>query len=265
VWGIVFSFCGQVYAQPVWQPQIVADTVRLYEPVARAQRLAFDFQIPLDQMDLVASAHNDGVTAIVRIDGGVLASPRLTPDSLRITVCHELGHIFGGATRRNVPLEWDGARAADGKSLLSAEGQADYYATLVCFRKMVEGQDHRAALEGRVVPAVAKAKCERSWGADSEEALVCERAFVGSLDFLNFVKDFPIALEASAPEIAEEPIIDMYPSRQCRLDTLVAGALCRSRFPLQLDRDRPGSSDCPQLEARRPSCWCPHNDFMASL
>lgn len=265
VWGIVFSFWGQVYALPNWQPQVVEDAARLYEPAAQANHFALHFLTPMDQVDLVASADNDGKDAIVKIDGGVVLSPRLTADSLRITICHELGHIFGGAPRRHVPLEWDGAMAEDGLSLMSAEGEADYYATLVCFRRMVQGQDHRAALNGREVPALTKNKCERVWGAETEEALICERTAIASLDFLNFVKDFPISLEDKAPEVVSEPLIDQYPTRQCRLDTLVAGSLCRTSFPLQLDRTGAAASDCPQIEARRPACWYPHHDAVASL
>lgn len=265
VWGIVFSFGGHVYALPSWQTQIVEDAARLYEPAAQANRVALQFLTPMDRTNLVASAENDGVTAKVQIDGGVFLSSRLTADSLRITICHELGHIFGGSPRRNVPPEWDGATAEDGMSLMSAEGEADYYATLVCFRQMVEGQDHKAALADRTVPAVTKAKCERSWGTDTEEALLCERTALASLDFLNFVTNFPISLEKTAPEVADQPIIDQYPTRQCRLDTLVAGSLCRTVYPKQLDRNQAASSDCPQIEARRPACWYPHHDAVASL
>jgi hypothetical protein len=213
----------------------------------------------MDLTDLIAAAENDGFKAAVRLDGGVLSSARLTPDSLRITICHELGHIFGGALRRNVPLEWDGAIAADGLSLLSAEGEADYYATLVCFRNMVEGQDHQAALNGRNISAVTQNKCESAWGVATTNALVCERTALASFDFLNFVMDFPISFERRASEIAEKSLIDEYPSRQCRLDTLVAGSLCRTQFPMQLDRSDATSSNCPQIEARRPACWY-HDD-----
>lgn len=265
IWGIALLLGSQVHALPDWQPQILGDAARLYQPVAEANHFTLAFLAPLEQTDLVASAENDGINASVKIDGGVLSSSRLSPDVLRITVCHELGHIFGGAVRRNVPMEWDGARAPDGLSLLSAEGEADYYATLVCFRKMVEGQDQQAALAGRKVPAVTKAKCEQSWGAGTTDALVCERSALAALDFLNFVVDFPISLEKNATEIADKPIIDQYPSRQCRLDTLVAGALCRTNFPMQLDRDHAALSDCPQIEARRPACWYPRSDAVAVL
>lgn len=255
-WGIALSFWGiQAYAVSDWQAQIMADAERIYTPAAH--NLALDFSILNDPKSLAASADSDGVTAKVVVDAGMLASPRLTPDSLRITVCHELGHIYGGSPRRNVPLDWEGPIAEDGRSHLSAEGEADYYTTLVCFRKMVDGQDHQAALAGRTVPLVTKSKCATVWGADTNEALICERAALGSLDFLNFIKDFDISLERKAPEVALRIILDQYPSRQCRLDTFVAGALCRKEFSLQLDRNNSSASDCPQPEAKRPACWYP--------
>lgn len=266
VWGIALSFWGvQALALPDWQPQILADAGRLYAPVATAEHLTMNFNALTDLTHLAASAENDGVHARVTIDGGMLASPRLTADSLRITVCHELGHIFGGAPRRNVPLDWDGAMAQDGRSLMSAEGEADYYATLVCFRKMVEGQNHQAELAGKIIPAATKSKCEAAWGANSNEALVCQRAALASLDFLNFIRDFDIGLDRHSDETPATPILDQYPSRQCRLDTFVAGALCRTNFPMQLDRRNASVSECPQSEARRPACWFPRLGPMAAM
>ena len=157
-----------------------------------------------------------------------------------------------------MPAEWDGVTADDGLSIMSSEGEADYYTTLVCFRKLVEGEDHSAVLSEVVVPPITQSKCNRAWGKQTQESMVCQRAALASLGFLNFIKDFPISLENTAEEVAEKIIIDQYPSRQCRLDTLVAGSLCRTQFPLQLDRNSAAASDCRQEEARRPACWFPH-------
>lgn len=73
---------------------------RIYAPVAQHENLAMVFTPILNPNMFSASADNDGITATVTVDEGMFNSPRLTPDSLRITVCHELGHIFGGGRVR---------------------------------------------------------------------------------------------------------------------------------------------------------------------
>ena len=195
-----------------------------------------------------ADVDEDG--ASITVDQGLLNSPRLTADGLRIILCHELGHILGGAPRKNVPMEWDGLIADDGLSVVSSEGQADYYATLVCFRKLVAGQAHH------IEKVSAKKDCDLSHGANTEASKICQRAVLGSENFLLLAQDFPIAINKPDASRAPALIRDMYPDRQCRLDTFVAGALCSTQTTeFSLDFNNSAANECAQSQARRPACW----------
>ncbi|MGE3683480.1 MAG: ImmA/IrrE family metallo-endopeptidase [Bdellovibrionales bacterium] len=239
----------------------MAAIVSAYEPVAhaRGQRLAIVQNG--NRITQGAGADNDGTTITVSIDGGLLTSPRLTPDGFRFILCHELGHLFGGAPRRGLPAEWTGVTAADGLSVMSSEGQADFYAGAVCFRHLVRGQDHSVALASdtyKITPRLAR-MCDRAWGLGSEESLICRRAALGGENLLLLVKDFAISFETPDPQIAPVLVRDILPGRQCRLDTIVAAATCRregAENSLVMSPTDPIPNGCPgQPEAERPPCW----------
>lgn len=227
-----------------------------------AQRAGFDLVLVVDDKSNSesASANRKGAQAIVTVDGGLLKSPRLSPDGLRTVLCHELGHVLGGAPRRNVPPEWDGPVAHDGLSELTSEGQADYYASAICFRLLVKGQNHRTILDSELLPAskTLSSRCEQAHGRKTEAALICERAARGGRNMLVLVKEFPIDLDSPSKVVAPDLIRNQYPDRQCRLDTFIAGALCaHESASLALDFDDARLTECPMSEARRPSCWYP--------
>jgi hypothetical protein len=56
----------------------------------------------------------------IEVWGGMLKHPLMTENSLKLLLCHEMGHVLGGA-----PL-----KSRNGWS--STEGQSDYYSSLEC-------------------------------------------------------------------------------------------------------------------------------------
>lgn len=203
-----------------------------------------------------ASADSDGSTARVTLSSGLLSSAGLTPDGLRLILCHELGHIYGGSPRRHVPYEWDGPTAHDGLSFTSSEGQADYYATLSCFSKLINGQDHALVLKNNPVsPAIIKS-CVH---LNSEDQMICQRALLASLNFLNLNINLNISMETPDKFVAPILIQDQYPSAQCRLDTLRAGARCPKKMELVFDFVHSISNECEDLAYARPLCWYQSN------
>jgi hypothetical protein len=110
--------------------QIISDARALYEPFAKSKTPERPLIIEVDQIgtSVVGSAEINFTNSKVVLQKALVNSPRLTPDALRLTICHKLGHIFGGAPRRYVPEMWPGPVADDGLSVMSGEGQADYYA-----------------------------------------------------------------------------------------------------------------------------------------
>jgi hypothetical protein len=192
---IILSF--QAFAG--WQEEILETARKVYAPVSLKE-----FNKPL----IIKIAENDSISGsadhghdslIVEINTGVLKAPRLNPDALRMLVCHELGHLFGGDPKKDAPYEWEGPTGPDGRSLLSAEGQADFFAGLECFRKLT-------------VKKVSSSRIAKA-----------------GLDFLNLVKVFPIAINTQDLSVTPKLIRNFYPSRQCRLDTIVLAARGESR------------------------------------
>lgn len=193
-----------------------------------------------------ASAHRDFAGRyIVRVETALLEQPKMTDDVLTLILCHELGHLFGGSPLRPVPEGWDGPVGPNGESLFSAEGQADYYASRVCFRKL-------AGPSARKVPAPSprvKAICEKEWGMDVVGIELCERTAVAALAFLTLNFEFPISFETPDQTVADRTLVAEYPLRQCRLDTFVSAAGVRAERGLDL-RILPAEP----RESRLP-CW----------
>ena len=194
-----------------------------------------DVDLKVDLKNNLASASAewiDGRMAVI-VNRGLLLAPRLTLDALRMILCHEVGHWLAGPPRKNVPAEWLGPVGADGFSNSSSEGQSDFFAARSCFPKMVQGQNHS---EFFVAPDSSRIKklCAEAWKMKSAAYLLCLRTAVASLQFLTLTFPFPISLETPDTTVSSVLIRDFYPNRQCRLDTLVAGAL---------------------REAPRPACW----------
>lgn len=248
---LLMSFTAQA---ETWQTTILQDAEKLYRPVAE-KHFQKKFTIVIEKnVSEAASADHLEKEMLVKINTGLLESKRLTPDSLRMVVCHELGHLFGGAPRRNNPPEWEGPVATDGYSYTSSEGQADYYATLVCFRLLAASTrvgEPRTDLK-RAGPVLLE-KCKDQ----KKEKDLCVRTALAGMDFLNLIKDFPISCETTDPQVADRMIRDSYPSRQCRLDTLINGARCMEDINLVLHFFDQKADDCKASVARRPVCWFP--------
>lgn len=233
--------------QANWSTDIISHANSLYQPVSWATfGKPINFEISEDQSAGASADHQFQELKVV-VNSGLLSSPRLTPDGLRMIICHELGHLFGGAPRKNIQMEWEGPVAHDGMSFLSSEGQADYYAGLSCFKEMIklaEGDNIIPANMARIGPNL-KAKC----GDDQ----LCLRGALAGVDFLNLNYDFPISCEVKDEEETPVLIRDSYPGRQCRLDTIVSASACNEMQMLSLDFDDASKNECESNQ--RPLCW----------
>lgn len=241
-----------------WQEQILQDAKTIYEKEALTEfKKPLYFKIVTSPV-VSASAHHEETFISVDVYTGLLQSPKLTPDSLRMIVCHELGHLFGGAPRKNIPPEWDGPVGPDGFSLLSSEGQADYYAGSSCFKRMLKLEKTTLKRNdfSRVGPELER-KCKVVAGLRGEALEICYRSALAGLDFLKLTFDFPISCEEHDDSIAPALIRDFYPDRQCRLDTIINAGLCPKETPLSMNPSEASVNSCASTYAIRPACWFP--------
>lgn len=236
-----------------WRKEIMEDASEIFGPVSLSTYQK-PFRIEIEVSPIVAaSAHHEDHELKVVIYQGLLDSKKLTPDGLRMTLCHELGHLFGGAPRKSLPMEWEGPIAPDGKMLLSTEGQAEYYAGLICFRKLArQGKPLSVSLES-VGPKLKKA-CEETAKLTGEELNLCYRSALAGENFLKLPFDFAISTEQSDRREVRSTI-EGYASHQCRLDTIVNAGLCSENFPLVMNFNDESKNTCGQSFAKRPSCW----------
>lgn len=216
----------QAKADPFEKRSLVFSQMNaFFAPEVAAQNGHLQFEISNEE-HLSGEATRQGRDWKIIVTKAVLSSSRLTMDGFQLLVCHELGHLLGGKPRKPAPLEWDGELDEDGQLFLSAEGQADYYAGFECLKRVLKSASIVNEKPELKVSPVVKEKCQQLRPEDSE---ICERVAMAGLSFLNLTMDFPIAFETPSTEKVSETIVSSYPSRQCRLDTIFAGALGMDR------------------------------------
>lgn len=161
----------------------------------------------------------------IRVHGGLFRHEGVTLDGFYLVLCHELGHHLGGKPRKR-------------NSWSSFEGQADYWASQTCLKNLWE-DDYSYNNDNPEVLYV----CKNTYQQD-----LCARIVGSSYKLLSLFSDQPLSFWKKDPtEVSES-----YPhhlSAQCRLDTLIAGALCEDDI-------------CEDKEGAKPRCWFNPKDFL---
>lgn len=126
----------------------------------------------------------------LRIFGGTTRVEGMTMDAYAALVCHELGHIIGGAPYQTIQgAEWS-----------SSEGQADFFAASVCLPKYFLSQNVSAV---NIKARVEKAGYE----------------LLSALGPYGSQKELPLERHAHFKYQTPETLINLYPSLQCRYET----------------------------------------------
>ena len=204
---------------------VVLDIAKAYQNDFKGKKL----QILLEQsagINARATFDMDD-NPVISVTAGLLNHSLVDQDVLTMFICHELGHFLGGAPRK--------PRGNTGKlSWASAEGQADYYATAVCFKRLMKAEKNKNRAEQA---ALKMAKIYSITSPYSE----------------------PVSLNAKDEDITYITIVD-HPGPQCRLDTMLAGLKCPESEKIPFDPENPNSGSCEAIsnsyeEFARPKCW----------
>tara|TARA_R110000868_G_scaffold68518_7_gene202576 strand:- start:14268 stop:14930 length:663 start_codon:yes stop_codon:yes gene_type:complete len=161
---------------------------QIYAPVVKAQA-GWDLKVKLRREEMSFNAFatfSDDNEALILANNGLLAHSQMNVKLLDLFLCHELGHLLGGAPkiiRRNGKTSWS-----------SVEGQSDYYASSVC------------------MPIL---------GYTNSEVIEISYLMVKIFAQLKGARKLP-SLETK-DESNVSKTIQGHPNLQCRLDTLVAG------------------------------------------
>lgn len=196
-----------------------------------------------------AWAWREGERYSLEVPGGIARYHTMSEEAFVMNLCHELGHLMGGAPARN--------------SEISFEGQSDYFATAKCFK--------------RFAPFVLEKLGGFQSGPDrthySEEIhfqkhcethanpKICEHALLGALGATAYYAELE---KAKTPSLSTPDrsvtrrTLSAHPKAQCRFDTMVAGVLCKADAMVNPRWDSAEYSWCHQnfdSDHGRPKCW----------
>jgi len=202
------------------------------------------------------------------IAGGIFRLKSITPDAFALILCHEIGHFAGGA-----PTYGEKALSPE-EGDLSAEGQADYWASAKCFRKVFADKDNLSFMKDfkkqkansfvfkEMLPIINK-KCSEVWLPSLKRVAQCERTIVAARSFARTVRiksneKYWVNITTPSPIIA--PYTNLFhPPAQCRFDTYVAGALCEIPSSEDVSFENMDDGVCSRSKgyeiSARPLCW----------
>jgi hypothetical protein len=204
---------------------------------------------------------DDNDNPVINLTGGMLGHEYLTTDSLALILCHEVGHFLGGEPKK---LRGNSTK----KSWSSAEGQADYFATASCMRKvlpLIADETEKNNKSSHNPKATHEQKLTQEAKLLCKDRL-CERIAVASYNvaLIYAAIDFyhgELSLLQKDDYTTYQTIYG-HPNPQCRLDTMVAALQCPDPSSINFNANDPIASACKNPEYRRPRCWYyPANSF----
>lgn len=229
---------------------VINDVEKIYRPIV--SEYGGDLMVVRKWTDgtVNAYAEQEGKTWKVSMFGGLARHKTITADGFSLVVCHEIGHHIGGVPRYA------------GEDWASNEGQADYFATLKCLRRVWQGQDNAAAVRDLEIPPFLTEKCSAQWPLQADRDLCVRGAMAGqSVSNLFAALSWQMKLpKFETPDTRQVTSTnDAHPATQCRLDTYFQGALCEKSFSEEIGQQDEVSGVCHASSGMssglRPRCW----------
>lgn len=167
----------------------------------------------------------------IQVSGGWLTVSSMTTEVFALTMCHEVGHFVGG-----FPFKTGGRKDDTGAlgTAISAELQADYFATKDCLPRLWANETEvNAAAFAELEPSGIE-RCTTAYSDPASQAL-CGRILRASLQTGRLYEEQEVLQaprelaypQLDTPDTTEVEVTrEGHASSQCRLDTLVAGAVC---------------------------------------
>lgn len=166
--------------------------------------------------------------------GGLARHPLVTNDAFALVVCHEVGHHFAGFPF--YPLEQFSPRGTGARvytdAWASVEGQADYFATQHCL-KTAWKDEHEENIFAFFSSPKLQQMCSSVENENINEIGLCVRMIQAGQSITNL---FAVLNHNALPSpfSPTSQFVDvtyaLHPNAQCRLDTYVQGAQCKTQF-----------------------------------
>ena len=229
---------------------IVKRVSDVYAPIVASKGATLEMINNWDDGTVNAYANREGNVWQVNMFGGLARHPLTTDDGFMLVVCHETGHHLGGAPKYGGGTDW----AAN-------EGQADYFGSLKCMKRVLEKDDNIAIVSKMTIDAEATKQCQLVYKSEGEVALCQRIAMAGkSLGQLLGSLGGDSAVNFSTPDKKTvKKTNDAHPAAQCRLDTYFNGSLCDKSFTEDVSETSPIPGTCIKRDGYkvgpRPLCW----------
>tara|TARA_Y100000768_G_C23989241_1_gene691038 strand:+ start:548 stop:1345 length:798 start_codon:yes stop_codon:yes gene_type:complete len=214
----------------------VLDTVEaVYGPIIAAKGGTLTILRDFRDGTVNAFAERWGDNYRLEIPGGSSRYYLFTEEGFITLICHEMGHLLGGAPVKS--------------KVISVEGQSDYYSTTHCAKKIYHELKPYKTYE---ITTELENICSLE---DDKDA--CYRLLMGAQSLANFLAklekvDFP-SLSKEDPNVVTRTL-SKHPKSQCRLDTMKRGALCHADEE-DISFTDPDKGYCYSPENQRPKCW----------
>ncbi len=194
----------------------------------------------------------------VDMHGGMARHREMTFGGLLITLCHEFGHTLGMSPK------YPGRK-------LSSEGQADYFATLDCMRRVYKSFPALLPQNVSGIPQLYQDHCRYNFYYDPTGLKICLASLKASVSMANVVHAVANpyfgyfskpSLNKQDPSVVSSTVISTHPQAQCRLDTMARGALCSDQNVVRSQRystfglyNFDFQAHCSTPQYGRPACW----------
>ena len=232
---------------------IVKRVSDVYAPIVKAKGATLEMDNNWNDETVNAYANRTGNVWHVNMFGGLARHPLTTNDGFLLVVCHETGHHLGGAPKF--------ASAATGGAWAADEGQADYFGSLKCMKRILENDDNQAIVAKMTIDSEVAKQCELVYKNANEVAL-CERIAMAGKSLGNLLANLggtaAVSFTTPNPTVVKKTF-DAHPEAQCRLDTYFAGSLCDKAFSEDFSDKSPIPGACIKKDGYavgpRPLCW----------
>lgn len=233
---------------------VIEKVENIYSPVLSSMGSRLKIERLWENGEVNAAAYPSPRVANVLMFGGLARHPAITEDGFALVLCHEIGHHIGGAPKK--VAGW-----------ASNEGQADYFATLKCLRKVFVHEDNAAALKKMLIPLRVTISCTKQFKSRLDRQICARSAMAGMsvaklFQSMRRLEKAPNFNKPDTTKVAET--FDGHPAYQCRLDTFFQGALCDVDENTDVSQRNEVTGTChPSLGdtvGLRPSCWMKHKE-----
>lgn len=201
-----------------------------------------------------ASASREGNLWFIKFNGGLIFHKKFDSDLYIAILCHELGHHLGGT-----PFKFPQSRR---HGWVAAEGQSDYFASNICFKRYFLNQDNESYLAGKKIEHEIQEGCKQNHPTKLDYQ-ICVRGALIAKKVGKFLRDIgrtrrghrePIPTIGTPDQTIVHSTVVTHPLTQCRLDTYFQGALCNL-----YDGRKEENLNCKRghevYSGSRPRCW----------